>query len=68
MEKMVERPSNPMDERRKFLSEKANLKEMERELQCCVSVIKYGVEKLSMERDGELWAELGIVLEEWREV
>ncbi|WVQ92087.1 hypothetical protein IAS59_005895 [Cryptococcus gattii] len=68
IEKMVERPSDPMEERRKFPGEKANLKEMERGLQCCVSVIKHGVEKLGMERDGELWAELGIALEEWREV
>lgn len=65
---MIERPSDPMDERRKFLGEKANLKEMERELQCCVSVIKHGVEKLGMERDGELWTELSIALEGWREI
>lgn len=65
---MVERPSNLVEERRKFLGEKANLKEMEEELQCCVTVIKHGVEILGMERDGELWAELGIALEEWREV
>lgn len=68
MEKMIKGSSKTMVEYKKVSSGKTNLQEANRELQCCVRVIKHAIEKLSMERDGELWAELSIALEEWHEV
>ncbi|OWZ26519.1 hypothetical protein C356_06924 [Cryptococcus neoformans c45] len=65
MEKMIKGSSETMGEYKKVSSGKTNLQEAHRELQCCVGVIKNAIEKLSMERDGDLWAELSIALEEW---
>lgn len=65
MEKMIKGSSETMGEYKKVSNGKTNLQEAHRELQCCVGVIKNAIEKLSMERDGDLWAELSIALEEW---